>query len=497
MKITRRRVLKTAVATAGATTLSLGRFNRAYGANEKIRMAVIGLHGRGGAHLRGFRQQLVAVCDCDEQVLHRAAESLGTAGDDGRDPVKVDTEQDFRRILDRKDIDAVSIATPNHTHSLIAILAAQSGKDVYIEKPVSHNVWEGQQLVRAARKYDRIVQCGTQGRSSTALQQAVEFVQSGGLGKLQYVVGTCYKPRKSIGRLDQPLQIPKTIDYDLWCGPAAKVPLYRKRLHYDWHFDSNTGNGDMGNQGVHQMDVARWFLGESTLAPLVISVGGRLGYKDAGDTPNTQVVLHGYEKAPLIFETRGLPHSKAAQKTWRPMDNHRGSVIGVLVQCEQGYILASNNHSKCDAFDLDGNRIKTWTVNVQGSKDDPHFENFLQAVRTRRRDDLNAEVLEGHLSSALCHTGNISHQLGNKENAQTIAGQLQSHELFSKSFEQMAAHLDRNEVDIEAEAITFGAQLEMDITTDRFTNNEAANGLLTRDYRHPYVIPDLSQHLAG
>jgi len=172
-------------------------------------------------------------------------------------------------------------------------------------------------------------------------------------------------------------------------------------------------------------------------------------------------------------------------------------VIGVLVQCEQGYILASNNHSKCDAFDLDGNRIKTWTVNVQGSKDAPHFENFLQAVRSRRRDDLNAEVLEGHLSSALCHTGNISHQLGNKENAQTIAGQLQSHELFSKSFEQMAAHLDRNEVDIEAEAITFGAQLEMDTTTNRFTNNEAANGLLTRAYRHPFVIPDLSQHLAG
>jgi hypothetical protein len=174
------------------------------------------------------------------------------------------------------------------------------------------------------------------------------------------------------------------------------------------------------------------------------------------------------------------------------MDNHRGSVIGVLVQCEQGYILASNNHSKCDAFDLDGNRIKTWTVNAQGSKDDPHFENFLQAVRTRKRDHLNAEVLEGHLSSALCHTGNISHQLGNKEDSQAIADQLRSHHLFSKSFDQMAIHLDRNEVDIEAGAITFGAQLEMDVTRERFTNNDAANGLLTREYRHPYVIPDLS-----
>ena len=194
------------------------------------------------------------------------------------------------------------------------------------------------------------------------------------------------------------------IDYDLWCGPAAKVDLYRPQSsHYDWHWDYNTGNGDMGNQGIHQMDIARWFLGVNELSPRIVSFGGRLGYDDAGNTANTQVVLHDYPGAPLIFETRGLPKSKAAQadkSSWeRSMDNFRGSQVGVVVQCENGSVVSTSNYDKTQAFGPDGEEIETW----RGDGD--HFGNFLDAVRSRKRSDLHADVLDGHLSSALCHTG--------------------------------------------------------------------------------------------
>jgi predicted dehydrogenase len=195
-------------------------------------MAVIGFNDRGKSHINGFRDQLVALCDCDSRVLGRAAVDF-----DKKEGRKLDKVADFRRLLDRKDIDAISIATPNHLHSYIAILAAQAGKDVYCEKPIRHGVWEGRQLVKAAERYNRIVQCGTQSRSHQAIRQAVEFVHSGKLGRILYVIGTDYKPRRPIGKLDRPLVIPKEVDYDLWCGPAAKVGLYRPRLHYDWHWD--------------------------------------------------------------------------------------------------------------------------------------------------------------------------------------------------------------------------------------------------------------------
>ncbi|MCH2131536.1 MAG: Gfo/Idh/MocA family oxidoreductase [Pirellulaceae bacterium] len=482
MNVSRRQALRTTAVTVGAAALPWSFSNRAYGANERIRMAVIGLNGRGRSHIGGFASQIVAMCDCDEAVLNARVESFA-GQQNGR---TIDAETDFRRILDRNDIDAVSIATPNHTHSLIGILAAQSGKDVYVEKPVSHNVWEGRQLAHAARRYNRIIQCGTQGRSSIAIQQAVKYVHEGKLGKIQHVIGTCYKGRGSIGQLDKPLQIPQSVDYDLWCGPAAKVPLYRPKLHYDWHWDFNTGNGDMGNQGIHQMDIARWFLGVDTLSPVVLSVGGRLGYEDAGNTPNSQVALHAYE-TPLIFETRGLPKSKAAQKTWgKSMDNYRGSSVGVVVQCEQGYVVATSNYNQVNVFDNDGNVVETFTGNSN------HFANFLDAVRSRKREDLNAEVLEGHLSSALCHTGNISHQLGDQKTANEIRGEMSGHPAFADSFERLAVHLDANEVDVDAAALTFGARLTMDPETERFTNHDEANRLLTREYRQPFVVPKIA-----
>jgi predicted dehydrogenase len=480
VKSSRRAFLKQAAGAATACAV-LPRFARA-DVNSQVRVAVVGFNGRGKSHIDGFQDQLAALCDCDELVLGRAAEAFEKSH--GR---KLDQVADFRRLLDRDDIDVISIATPNHTHALIAIMAAQAGKDVYCEKPVSHNVWEGRQLAKAVDRYGRIIQCGTQARSHRSIQQAVEFVRSGKLGRIQYVVGTCYKPRPPIGKLERPLQIPSTIDYDLWCGPAAKVELYRPKLHYDWHWDYNTGNGDMGNQGIHQMDIARWFMGVDALSPRVVSFGARLGYDDAGNTANTQVVLHDYPEAPLIFETRGLPKSKAGQQRWEAsMDTYRGAQIGVLVQCEHGHVLSTSDYARVEAFGPDGEVVETW----RGAGN--HFANFLDAVHSRKQSDLHAPILDGHLSSALCHTGNISHQLGEPRTASEILASAAQNERLHDSLERMFAHLRANEVDVDQPVVTAGAQLEMDPVTERFTNNPAANELLRREDRPPFVVPEVA-----
>ena len=476
-----RRVFLQQAAGAAVACAVVPRIARA-DVNSQLRMAVIGFNGQGRSHIRAYKDHLVALCDTDLTVLGKAAESFEK--DNGH---KVDQVQDFRRILDRDDIDAISIATPNHLHSLITILAAQSGKDVYCEKPISHTVWEGRQVANAARRYNRIIQCGTQARSSRAIKEAVEFAQSGQLGKMLCVTGTCYKPRQSIGKLDKPLQIPSHIDYELWCGPAAKVDLYRPKLHYDWHWDYNTGNGDMGNQGIHQMDVARWFHGATTLSPRVVSFGGRLGYVDAGNSANTQVVLHDYPECPLIFETRGLPKSKAAQRNWgRSMDNYKGSQIGVVIECENGYVVSTASYGEVRAYDNSGEQIKRWRG---GSS---HHENFLAAVKSRKPEDLNAESLEGHLSSALCHTGGVSHMVGEPRTAKEILDSVAKHERLRDSVERMLNHLRANEVNIDEPVVTAGAWLEMDPTTEQFTNNPAANDLVRREDRQPFVVPEVA-----
>jgi predicted dehydrogenase len=454
--------------------------------NEKLGFAMIGVRGQGNGHINTLKRrddvEILYICDVDEEVGRRRAEEVGEWQE--RKPEYV---QDFRRALEDDSVDCISTATPNHWHALVSIWSMQAGKDVYVEKPASHNVWEGRQMVNWARHLEQICQCGTQCRSSSSLRTAVEFVRSGELGPIQYVIGTCYKPRKSIGRLDSPLQIADTIDYDLWCGPAAKVDLYRPQLHYDWHWDFNTGNGDMGNQGIHQMDIARWFLGVDHLSPRILSIGGRLGYEDAGNTPNTQVVYHDYADAPLIFETRGLPRDRASQEgdAWdNNMDNYRGSQIGVVVQCEKGYVVIPS-YTNATAFDNDGEVIQNW----EGGGN--HHGNFIDAVRSRNHADLNADILDGHLSSGLCHTGAISHQLGQLASGTEIANLVADNPLLKDSYDRMAEHLRRNEVEIDGAAVTLGPWLEMDPARESFINNDAANALLTREYREGFVVPQL------
>lgn len=467
----RRRFLQSAALTA-ASTWSARSWSRVAGANDDIRVAVVGFGGRGGSHIGAFSSmkgvRLVALCDVDQRILDAQVTTMS-----GKTKTDIRGCRDIRQLLDSKDIDVVSIATPNHWHALGAIWAVQSGRDVYLEKPVSHNVWEGRRIVEEARKHERIVQTGTQCRSSRrGIAEAVKWVQEGNLGKITVSRGLCYKRRPGIGKTTGPQPIPDNVDYDLWCGPAEKLPLRRSKLHYDWHWVWNTGNGDLGNQGIHQMDICRWFLGEQALAPKVLSFGGRLGYDDDGETANTQIICQAYEKAPLIFEVRGLQ-----------TDTHMGAGVGCLIHCEGGHVLVPDYNSAV-AFDKDGKEIKKW------SGGDDHFVNFIDAVRSRKHTDLHADILEGHLSSALCHTGNISYRLGQKKSREELEAALKTDATLTESFGRMAEHLAKNNVDVTKDRVTLGMALTMDPQSERFVGNDQASAMLTREYRAPFVVPE-------
>jgi predicted dehydrogenase len=487
----RRTFLSRAALTAAAFTLPTASWARVPGANDDIRAAVIGFNGRGEDHIKSIRGlarkgvRLVALCDVDSKVLAAAVESCKKQNEN------VQGYTDIRKLLENPDIDVISTATPNHWHALATIWAVQADKDVYVEKPVCHNVWEGGKMVEAARQYGKIVQTGTQSRSSQAIREAVEWVHDGNLGKIVVARGLCYKPRRSIGKVDGPQAIPPSVDYDLWCGPAPKVSLMRKRLHYDWHWVWDTGCGDLGNQGIHQMDMARWFLGVNELSPRVFSVGGRLGYVDDGQTPNTQVIYHDYEQAPLIFEVRGLPRNKESQadSLWnsKTMDRYpnaeTGGDICVLIECEGGHVLVPN-YSGATAFDKEGKQIKKW----EGARN--HFENFIDAVRSRKHTDLNADIQEGFLSSSLCHTGNISYRLGKQASPDEIREKIKGDKDAVATVGRMQQHLEANGVDVKIDKLTLGEFLKMNPRSEKFIGNPAADALLTREYRAPFVVPD-------
>lgn len=473
--VNRRRFLKSGAA-AGAAFAMVNPIDKVLGANDEIRVGVVGFRSRGKSHIDGFSNlpgvRLAALCDVDLDVLEKGVERYSKPGR------KLKSYSDYRRLLEDNEIDVVSIATPNHTHSLISVEAILAGKDVYVEKPVSHNVWEGQQIVNAARKYNKIVQTGTQCRSNPGMQEAVQYLQQGKLGKIRVARGLCYKRRKSIGKVDGPQPVPKNIDFDIWTGPAPLKPLMRERLHYDWHWVRDTGNGDLGNQGIHQMDIARWVLGEDNLSPEVFSIGGRLGYIDDGDTANTQIVFHNYEKAPLIFEVRGL--GSYAQNNQRP--NYRGVEVGLVVDCENGYMVIPS-YSTATAYEHNGKEIRKFS----GGGD--HFANFISAVRSRKREDLNADIWEGHVSSALCHTGNISYYLGGNASPGQVLEEIKGDALAAESIGRMLEHIQVNDVDLHATPVTFGKHLKMDATRTAFLGNERANEMLTRVYRKPFVVP--------
>jgi predicted dehydrogenase len=439
--------------------------------NNKVTVAIIACGIRGKQHANELARQsdcdIAYVCDPDRDRTAEVSAQLVARNRPA--PKQV---QDLRVILDDKSVDAVFISTCNHWHALAAIWAMQAGKDAYVEKPVSHNVSEGRRMVQVARKTGRICQGGTQYRSSGANAAAVEYMRQGKLGEVKLARSLVYGRRGSIGGPGT-YEVPSNVDYNLWAGPAPMAPLTRPNFHYDWHWVWDTGSGELGNNNVHSLDICRWGLGVTGLGRAVISYGGRLGYTDAGQTPNTQVCIFDFGDKTIVSETRGL-------KTGPFRPNLKGSTI---FEGTKGMIVGSS------LFDPDGKLVSTFEG--QGEN---HFANFLAAVRSRRREDLKAEILEGHQSSALCHIGNISWRLGQQvspSELRTELGKLKVHDNVLETLDRTLAHLKENMIDLEATRLTLGAPLQLDGET--FVNHPQANALLSREYRKPFVVPTESE----
>ena len=454
--------------------------------NEELRVAVIGIRGRGWNHVQAFHRlpnvSVVALCDCDRSILdRRVSEFERQHGGD------VAAEQDYRVLLDRPDIDIVSIATPNHWHALMTMDSCLAGKDVYVEKPVTHSIHEGRMLLEVVARTGRIVQSGLQSRSAPAVREGIEWMQSGQLGPIRVVRGLCYKPRRSIGRVTRPKPIPAHIDYDLWTGPAPMKPLLRSNLHYDWHWDFDTGNGDLGNQGVHQIDTCRWAMGARAMPRSVTSIGGRVGYLDDGETPNTQVVFYDFATAPMIFEVRGLPRDRASRSSnWSgSMDDFGGQRIASIIHCEDGDLIIPTGARDCWAVTRDGERIASWSEGAD------HFANFIDTVRTRDANGLHADILEGVRSSDLCHLGTISHLRGRRGDIHEALAAADDTPPLHEAVGRMAAHLQANDIGQDEDAITIGPPLAINQAADRFIDDRQADSLRSRHARNPFSYPQL------
>jgi predicted dehydrogenase len=453
---------------------------RARGVNEKLNMGFIGAGDRGNELLSEFKAlsdvRIAALCDVDEERLHRTADKYPSAKKYG----------DLRKLLDDRDIDAIAIATCNHWHALAAIWACQAGKDVYIEKPLSHNHWEGQQVVNAARKYDRIVQLGTQQRSDPLQAQLKEFLhEKKELGKIKFAQVCRFGPRQPIGKRSTPLKVPKTVNYDLWLGPARDEPIYRDNLHYDWHWEWNTGNGEMGNWGVHVLDDAvNVVLRDRCPFPKrVAAAGGRLQWNDAGDTPNVCFAYYDTGSIPILFGLSNLTDGP----------NARGLKIdevgsGYIVHCEGGYYAGGRGGGS--ARDPDGGLIRKF----KGDAGAGHQRNFVDAVRAHDRTKLNAEVQIGHQSTAWCNLAIVAQRAGSvysHEKALAISGNFEPWRALVDLIEK---HLARNSIELTTSKLQLGSILEFDSEKQKFVGDgaEKANGFLHREYRQKFEVPEIA-----
>ena len=506
--VSRRRFLEdsllgiTAVAGAAYMSSAVALAQQSAGsvaAGDKIGVAVVGAGGRAGDHRNYFKGNsqcaILYIVDPDAARMPDKLIDEIAATQDGIKPQRV---ADMRRAFDDKSVDVVSVATTNHWHTLTGVWACQAGKHVYVEKPGSHNIYEGLALAAASKKYNRVVQIGTQCRSSAANINAVAFIREGGIGEVKFARGLCYKRRAAIGARGN-FPIPENIDYDLWSGPAPIRSITRPGFHYDWHWQRLYGNGDLGNQGPHQADVARWHLGLERYPNAIIAYGGRLGYDkenpnnndpnyiDAGDTANTEVSIYDYGDKCIVFETRGLV-TPALKIPKAPADDHRaGASIGVITYGSKGYVVQSE-YDYSAAYDLEGNRIKEF----KGGGD--HFGNFINAVIKGDPSAVNADAACGALSSGLSHLGNISYYLGeaNKVSASELKARLReikSLDNNDETVDRTVEHLQASKVELDTTPMSVGPLLRFDPETKRFTGNDEANAMLTREYRVPYVVP--------
>lgn len=438
---------------------------------DKVRMAVIGVNGRGKAHMESYlsnpKSEVVAICDVDLSKAEAAAAIVEKKS--GKRPKIF---QDLRKVYEDKEIDAVSCALPIHWHSLAGIWAMQAGKDAYIEKPVSHNVSEGRRLSDAMVRYNKICQTGTQSRSSKAIKEAMDYIHSGKIGTVELARGLCYKPRKSIG-IKPDSVAPDTLNYDIWLGPAPQRPFNANRFHYEWHWNWDYGAGDLGNQGIHQMDICRWALNKKTLPNKVQSVGGRFSYIDQGETPNTVVSTFDYGDQTLVFEVRGLS---------TPV--YQNVSIGNIIYGSEGYVVFSSDYGTVLAFDKAGNQVQQF----KGGGD--HWGNFIKGVMSRNAGDLNAPIVEGHLSSALCHLGNISLRLGEPASpAANITGLLATNKHGQEAVTRYREHLTANAVDITKAMGRSGRTINIDAKREGIIGDPEASLMLTRPYRAGFAVP--------
>jgi predicted dehydrogenase len=421
-----------------ASAMSALAAGRAWGSNDRINIAIVGVGSRGQAHIHGYANQpdahIYALCDVDQANLERSQATVKKLT--GETPKGY---KDMREVFADKEVHAVSMPLPNHWHALATIWACQAGKDVYIEKPACHDPYEGVQMVAAARKYGRMVQVGSQGRSAAHKIRAVELLRSGAIGEVYMAKGLCYKRRKSIGHTPAE-PVPAGVDWDKFRGPAPMIPFSKNHFLYNWHWFWDTGNGDIGNQGVHEMDIARWGLGVE-LPHSVVASGGKYLYKDDQETPNTLVARFDYGGKELIFEVRGIQTGGEGELA----ADADGNTIGNLFYGNEGWL--SLDHKGYRVFKGDPAKL-VQSEEAKGDPLTPHLANFLAAIRSRKYQDLHAEVEIGRQSADLCHLANISYRLG---------GQL----------------------------------LKFDPQQGRFENQQA-NALAHPSHRAPYVIPALT-----
>jgi len=450
--INRRKFLKQTTAASAGVMVSLPIMKNSFAKNSPndiINIAVIGIRSRGKDHYKALAKipnvRIAVLCDIDQRLFPEAVADV-----DKLTGYKPEIETEYRKVLDNKDIDAVSIATPNHWHALQTIWACQAGKDVYVEKPVSHTVLEGRKMVEAARKYNRVVQTGTQSRSNVATNKAMKFIKEDGLGHVYMAKGLCFKPRGNIGHVKNS-EIPDGVNWDAFLGPAPYRPFNENRFHYKWHWFWDTGNGDFGNQGIHQADIARWALNKRTHPVRIHSIGNFLVWDSDQETPNIQHIAFEYEDGSILqFEVRGLATNSEGSirignliygsKGWMSSeseDNGKSQVhFGEINLLPSGY-----SSYKEEAGPIFANKSPETTDMVY-----LHFKNFIDCMKSRKWQNLNADILEGHLSTTLCHLGNI-------------AGKLKR-------------------------------TLQFNPHSEKFIEDDEADSYLTKMYRAPYILPE-------
>jgi predicted dehydrogenase len=475
---TRRTFLKNAAA-AGAgfslfTIAGTKASGRILGANDTIRVGVAGINGRGAGHIQEFAAmkdvQVAYVIDPDSSLFASRIKQVEQKA--GNTPKGV---QDIRQALEDKNLDVVSVASTNHWHSLITIWACQAGKDVYVEKPISHNVFEGRKCAEAAAKYGRVVQHGTQQRSDERRAREMAAIHSGKYGKLLVSKGYCCKPRWSIGYKEVTTP-PSHFDFNLWLGPAPEQPFHGNLHTYNWHWFWDFGNGDTGNQGVHEMDVARWAIKDATLPTKVWALGGRFlpDGKDQGETPNMQLAVMEFGETLLVFETRGLVGKEGAPPP----------KVANEYYTSEGVIRDGKFYPKTGgpAEAVKGEAVRVTPGGAFGA--------FIAAVRSRKPEDNNANAEVAHYSAALCHLANISYRLGQPVAFDKQQKSLGDNKQVVEAFEALRDNLKAVKIKLEETTYQLGPTLEFDPKAEKFVNNDAANALLTRNYRAPFVVPE-------